>query len=84
VIANYFIWKPHLTSPSRRGIAQVSFHKIILIVVSIYAFIISNIYILDIFADIFGHFSLTIYWGLIASVLLFYGIAKDKIRFRTI
>ncbi len=86
VIANYFVWKksPLLTSPQRRGIAKDYFSKIILVIVSLYSFIISNIYILDIFEEIFGHFSLTIYWGVIASVLLFYGIAKDIIKFRTI
>jgi len=61
-----------------------SYNKIILILVSLYAFIISNFYILDIFGDLLWHFSLTIYWGLIASILLFIWISKDIIRYRTI
>ncbi len=73
LVTNYFIWK-----------TQSFFNKIVVTIISVYAFIISNIYILDIFGDMLWHFSLTIYWWVIASVLLFYGISKDAIKYRTI
>ncbi|MCD5380414.1 DUF2339 domain-containing protein, partial [Candidatus Gracilibacteria bacterium] len=75
VISNYFIWNRKINT---------HYKKIIISIIGVYTFIISNIYILDIFGDIFGHFSLTIYWGIIASVLLFYGIANDMVKLRTI
>ena len=84
IISNYFIWKAHLKSPNKKRFTDINFNTIILIIVSIYAFIASNIYILDIFENIFWHFSLTIYWWIIASSLLFYGISKDIWKFRTI
>lgn len=75
VISNYFIWNRKINT---------HYKKIIISIIGVYTFIISNIYILDIFGDIFGHFSLTIYWWIIASVLLFYWIANDMVKLRTI
>jgi hypothetical protein len=54
------------------------------IILWIYAFLISNFYILDIFKNSLTHFSLTLYWGLIASSLLIYWIQKNLQKFRTI
>lgn len=51
------------------------------IVFSIYLLIISSIYVYDIFDTTFA---VTIYWWITASILLFNGIAKDKIKLRTI
>ena len=76
IISNYIIWKKFNTNKY--------FNKAVLIIVSIYWFIISNIYALDLFKDIFGYYTLTIYWGLIASALLLYWIQKDIIKYRTI
>jgi hypothetical protein len=76
IISNYIIWNK-LNSFKK-------FNKPILIIVSIYSFIISNIYVLDLFENIFGYFTLTLYWWLIASILLIYGIQKDTIKYRTI
>jgi len=76
VISNYFIWK--------KLNQKNTFNKIILAIVSIYAFIISNLYVIDLFSHIFHSFTLTIYWWLIASGLLYYWIQKDIIKYRTI
>ena len=76
IISNYFIWK----KLNQKNI----FNKIILAIVSIYAFIISNLYVIDLFSHIFHSFTLTIYWWLIASGLLYYWIQKDIIKYRTI
>ncbi len=57
---------------------------IINIVVWIYLFIISNIYIYDIFKDLLQIFSITFYWGIIASILLIYWIQKNIIKYRTL
>jgi len=46
----------------------------------VYAFIISTIFVHNIFTS---PFSITIYWGVIAFILLTYGIEKDRIWFRT-
>ena len=75
IISNYFIWNKQINR---------AFHKIILAIIWFYTFVISNLFILDLFSGIFGHFSLTIYWWVIASILLFYWIAKDIIKLRTI
>ena len=80
IISNIFIWKgPHLASPKGRGI-----YRILIIIISLYLFIISNLFVLDLFFDIFKESTLTIYWGLIASGLLVYWIQKDLIKYRTI
>jgi hypothetical protein len=76
MISNYLIWNKFNKIKS--------FTKTILIIISIYAFIISNIYILDLFENIFGFYTLTIYWWLIASILLIYWIQRDIIKYRTI
>ena len=76
IISNYFIWdKLNL---------EKKYNKIILIIIWIYSFIISNLFILDLFEKIFGFYTLTIYWGLIASALLLYWIQKNIIKYRTI
>lgn len=51
------------------------------LIFSIYLLIISSIYVYDIFDTTFA---ITIYWWITASILLFNGIAKDKIKLRTI
>jgi len=76
ITSNYFIWnKLNL---------EKKYNKIILTIVWIYSFIISNLFVLDLFKPIFGFYTLTIYWGLIASSLLFYWIQKNIIKYRTI
>lgn len=85
IIANIFIWNklniPNLTSPLKNS---NNYNKILLIIISIYSFIISNIFIIDLFENIFWDFTLTIYWGLIAASLLIYWIQRDIIKYRTI
>ncbi len=76
IISNYFIWN--------KFNLEKKYNKIILIIVWIYSFIISNLFILDLFEKIFGFYTLTIYWGLIASALLLYGIQKNIIKYRTL
>ena len=74
IIWNYVIWNKKINA---------EYKDLIWTIIWIYVFIISNIYVLDIFGGIFWHFSLTIYWWIIASILLFYWIAKDIIKLRT-
>ena len=50
-------------------------------VVSLYSFIISTIYIHDVFQTTFA---ITIYWGVIAFVALVVGISRDIIKYRTV
>ncbi len=57
---------------------------IINIITFVYIFIVSNIYVYDIFENLLKTFSLTIYWWFIASILLIYGINNNLIKFRTI
>ena len=77
IISNYFIWK-------KFGTKNNNYSKILWIIVAIYSFIISNLYVLDLFGDIFWYYTLTIYWWLIASILLIYWIQKDIIKYRTL
>ena len=49
--------------------------------ISIYLFFIVSNYILDIFEITFA---VTIFWWIVSSILLFYGISLDKIKYRTI
>ncbi len=74
-LANIIIWKK---SDNKKILLALK------IILWIYAFLISNIYILDIFKNSLWHFSLTWYWGLIASGLLVYWIQKDLQKYRTI
>lgn len=76
IISNIFIWKKFSQAKN--------LNKILLIIISIYSFIISNIFIIDLFWNIFWDFTLTIYWWLIASSLLMFWISKDLIKYRTI
>jgi len=76
IIFNYFIW-------NKFNLAK-KYNQILLIIIWLYSFIISNLFILDLFYNIFKDSTLTIYWGLIASGLLFYWIQKDLIKYRTI
>jgi len=76
ILANIFIWKKLNTVNS--------YNKYLIISWWLYAFIISNIYVIDIFWDLIWNISLTIYWWLIASILLIYWIQKNIIKFRTI
>ena len=76
IIWNLFIWNKLNT--------KKSYNKTLTIILGFYAFVISNFYILDIFESMFAHFSLTIYWGLIASALLIYWIQENIIKYRTI
>jgi hypothetical protein len=76
IIFNIFIWNQ---------LNKISiYNKILKIIIALYSFIISNVYVLEFFKESLWHFSLTIYWGLIASFLLFYGIQKNIQKFRTI
>ena len=79
IILNIFIWK----KINKLNI-KINFNKILLAILSIYAFLISNIYILDIFEIFLWNYSLTIYWGVIAVFLLLFGITKDIIKYRAI
>ena len=79
IISNIFIWKKINILNNK-----INFNKILLFILSIYTFLISNIYILDIFEKFLGNYSLTIYWGLIAVLLLLLGITKDIIKYRAI
>ena len=76
IISSVFIWN--------KLNEKINYNKILLIIISIYAFIISNLFILDLFENIFWNYTLTIYWGLIASALLIFWIQKDLIKYRTI
>jgi len=76
IIFNYFIWN--------KFNLEKKYNQILLIIIWLYSFIISNLFILDLFYNIFKDSTLTIYWGLIASGLLFYWIQKDLIKYRTI
>ena len=76
VISNLFIW-------NKNNLVKF-FNKTLIIIISLYCFIISNLFVLDLFFDIFKESTLTIYWGLIASGLLVYWIQKDLIKYRTI
>jgi hypothetical protein len=49
-------------------------------IVAIYIFLIVSFYVYDIFNTTFA---VTIFWWIISSILLFYGIAINKIKFRT-
>ena len=76
IISSYLIWNKFNKNKN--------YNKTLLIIIAIYSFIISNLYVLDLFENIFGYYTLTIYWGLIASALLIYWIQKDIIKYRTI
>lgn len=78
LISNIFIWKKLNNTISKW------FNKVLIIILSIYSFIISNMFIIDLFGDIFGYFTLTIYWWLIAASLLVYGIQRDITKYRTV
>lgn len=56
--------------------------KIFLTIWIIYAFIISTIYAYNIFN--YNLFVITIYWGILAFILLSYWINKDKLIYRTV
>lgn len=56
-------------------------NNIVNLAFSVYLFFIVSNYILDIF-DI--TFAVTIFWWIVSSILLFYGISSDKIKYRTI
>ena len=58
-----------------------SFSFYINIIFSFYLLIITTQYIYDIFDTTFA---VTIYWWVTASILIFYGIAKDIIKYRTV
>ncbi len=73
VIWNYLIWKK-LNKNRELNI-------ILYLIIGFYSFLITNFYIFNFFENTF---SLTIYWGLIASILLIYWIQKDKINLRTL
>ncbi|MDD2871931.1 MAG: DUF2339 domain-containing protein [Candidatus Gracilibacteria bacterium] len=60
---------------------EKSYNIFINIIFSIYLLLITSSYVYDIFDSTFA---VTIYWGVTASILLFYGIAKDYIKLRTI
>ena len=77
IISNIFVWIHSLYAPKL-------VKKLITTSVSIYAFLASNIYILLIFGDLLWHFSLTLYWWIIAWILLLYWISQSTIIFRTI
>ncbi len=55
--------------------------KTVLVLACIYGFVISTLYIYDIFNT---PFAVTIYWWLLAFTTIFYGISKDKIALRTL
>lgn len=76
VVWNLFVWN--------KFSLEKWYNKILVVIVWIYAFLISNVFIYNIFENLLGHLSLTLYWGLIASVLLTYWIQKDVIKKRTI
>lgn len=76
VVLNIFTWK--------KFNKEVFLNNVLSIIIWIYVFIISSIYVYDIFESLLQHYSLTIYWGLIASSLLIYWIQKDIIKYRTI
>jgi hypothetical protein len=60
---------------------QKSLNAFLNIVFSLYLLIITSIYVYDIFSSTFA---VTIYWWITSSIILFYWIAKDKIKLRTI
>jgi hypothetical protein len=60
---------------------QKSLNAFLNIVFSLYLLIITSMYVYDIFSSTFA---VTIYWWITSSIILFYWIAKDKIKLRTI
>jgi len=60
---------------------QKSLNAFINIIFALYLLVITSLYVYDIFDTTFA---VTIYWGVISSILLFNWIAKDKIKLRTI
>jgi len=60
---------------------QKTLNNILNIIFTLYLLVITSMYIYDIFATTFV---ITIYWWVTSSIILFYGIAKDKIKLRTI
>ncbi|MFK7779655.1 MAG: DUF2339 domain-containing protein [Candidatus Gracilibacteria bacterium] len=60
---------------------QISLNIFVNLIFALYLLIITSLYVYDIFNTTFA---VTIYWGITASVLLFNGIAKDKIKLRTV
>jgi hypothetical protein len=73
ILVSLFIWKKFNIS---------KFWNIVFsIITSIYILIITSAYVYDIFNNTFA---ITIYWGLLSSIFLFYGIWKDLIKYRTL
>jgi hypothetical protein len=60
---------------------QKSLNNILNIILGLYLIIITSIYVYNIFNSTFA---VTIYWWVTSSIILFYGIAKDIIKLRTI
>lgn len=73
IIWSLFIWK--------KFNIDKWFNTILNIIVSVYLLIITSLYIYDIFSNTFA---VTIYWGIISSLFLFYWISKDLIKYRTL
>jgi len=55
--------------------------NMIAVAFGIYSLIMSTIYVYDFFQDTFV---ITMYWAILTTIILFYGISSDKVRFRTI
>lgn len=60
---------------------QKTLNTLINIIFALYLLIITSVYIYDIFNTTFA---VTIYWWITSSIILFYGIAKDILKLRTI
>jgi len=76
LIFNVFIWN-NLNK-------NLAISSILRKIMWVYVFIITSMYFYDIFENTLWYFSLTLYWGLIASTLFIYWVQKDLIKFRTI
>ena len=60
---------------------QTFLNTFVNIIFAIYLLVITSIYVYDIFNTTFA---ITIYWWVTASIMLFYGLAKDIVKLRTI
>ncbi len=74
------VWVPVLANQMEKS-SKTKISNLIVVAFGIYSLIMSTVYIYDIFQDTFV---ITMYWGVLTAITLFYGISLDKVKFRTI
>ena len=76
IISNFFIWK----KINKNNL----FNNIMIWIVILYSFFISNLYIISIFELILKQFTLTAYWWIVGISFIVYWLYYKKLKYRTI